>query len=693
MRPIPALVIFLAVCHPAVAAPVTTGSLIDEMADLGRLTRFPAPAYRTIQFSSYDHRSTVPGGPHWFDNSDGFGEEPVPNFEAVIKAAEGKAPGEYLMCDVAGPGAVVRLWTAQITGTLRMWLDDRPAPVYDGPAETFFLHPYDGFWAGSGLTPGNLKGTLYQNTASYAPIPFARRCRMVWYGNPRETHFYQIQVRTYDKGTEVVSFSPGDLKDSAERIRRAVSALAHPDAQKPDGAAKNPVEISARVAPHATVTAVDLKGPGAMVSLTLNVAAPNIDEALRQTLLHVHCDGEPRGQVESPLGDFFGAGPGINPYSSLPFTVAADGSMTCRYVMPYKESASIAFENRGDEEVLVTGSVLPGEYAWDEESSMHFRARWRVENGLTASGGDASEGVQDLPFLIARGRGVYVGTAIMLLNPNNVPTPWGNWWGEGDEKVFVDDDVRPSIFGTGSEDYFNYAWSAPDLFALPYCGQPRDDGPANRGFVSNYRWHLLDPLPFAHSIAFYMELFSHERTEGVSYGRISYYYARPGTLDDHVTLTDAQLRLPELPATWEPAARFGAANWEFHACEDLISGDAPTEGQRGALWQGGKVLVWTPAEAGCSLKLVFEAEKKGKYSLFLACMLRKGSGTIQATLDGEPVALEGKDAACLSVPGPTQSRVLGMKAAELQSGPHALVLTAAEAGLPVGIDFLALCRH
>jgi hypothetical protein len=137
---------------------------------------------------------------------------------------------------------------------------------------------------------------------------------------------------------------------------------------------------------------------------------------------------------------------------------------------------------------------------------MHFRARWRVDHDLIASGKD----VQDLPFLLARGRGVYVGTTSILLNPAPVPTPWGGWWGEGDEKVFVDGDTVPSTFGTGSEDYYNYSWSAPDIFFFPYCGQPRNDGPGNRGFVTNFRWHVVDAIPFRDSIGFSMELSSHE---------------------------------------------------------------------------------------------------------------------------------------------------------------------------------------
>ena len=64
----------------------------------------------------------------------------------------------------------------------------------------------------------------------------------------------------------------------------------------------------------------------------------------------------------------------------------------------------------------------------------------------------------------------------------------------------------PSFFGTGSEDYFNYSWSSARIFSYPYCGQPRNDGPGNRGYVSNYSWHISDDIPFTDKIAFYMEL-------------------------------------------------------------------------------------------------------------------------------------------------------------------------------------------
>jgi hypothetical protein len=142
------------------AAIVTTGSLYEEMIDLVGLTKFPEPAYHTVQFSSYDRRSRLPGGPGWFANSDGFGREPIPGFEAVLREPGEDGVGEYLMADVEGPGALVRLWTAAIDGSVRLWLDGGAEPVYDGPAAEFFQGPLDAYPQSAELDREALERTL-----------------------------------------------------------------------------------------------------------------------------------------------------------------------------------------------------------------------------------------------------------------------------------------------------------------------------------------------------------------------------------------------------------------------------------------------------------------------------------------------------------------------------------------------------
>jgi hypothetical protein len=664
------------------------------MIDMAGLSSFPVPAYRTVQFSSTDRRGTLPGGPDWFANSDGFGGEPIPNFEKVLREPDADGIGEYLIADVAGPGAIVRLWTAAIAGQVRMYIDGAAEPIYEGRADGFFHRPYDRFEQSKELDAETFGRTVYQRDASYAPIPFARHLRVVWTGKVKEIHFYELQVRLYDPGASVVSFQPEDIHTYRSTIDRVTKALDDPDEGVKPRSQAGAKSFDVALAASEKKTVAEFEGSQAIEQLTIKLKAVDIDKALRQTVLQVTCDGYPWPQVQSPVGDFFGAAPGINPYQSLPFTVRPDGTMVCRFVMPFERSCRVELVNQGEQRVEASGAVAAMPWTWGERS-MHFRARWRVDHDLIASNRD----VQDLPFLLAQGKGVYVGTSAYLLNPAEVPTPYGNWWGEGDEKVFVDGEARPSIFGTGSEDYFNYSWSSPDIFMYPYCGQPRNDGPGNRGFVTNYRWHILDAIPFRQNIRFYMELFSHERTPGMSYARIGYHYARPGVTDDHLAIMPADLRAPVLPEGWQPAARMGAANSVFFTSEECLTDKQNTRLDGGAIWAGGKLLVWTPKNKGERKSFKIAIDDAGKKQINVAFALTPRSGKIAFYLDDQPLKLANRsDTADLYRPYRTLLRRNELMPGELTAGEHTLTLEWKDAGEDVtqpevGIDFFWVQRQ
>jgi len=674
------------------AAPINTGVLLREMVDLRRLAEFPDPAFRTIQFSSYDRLSALPGGPGWFANNDGFGGEETPNFEGVAKEPDEGGIGEYVICDVEGPGAIVRTWSTTMTGSIRLYLDDAEKPLCEGPAQEFLARPYRTFAEAVGIAETLLDGTLYQRDAGYCPMPFAKRCRMIWIGNLAEYHFYHVQIRRYEPGAEVITFQPGDLRTCEADIQNVARVLSDPDSEYHYASTRSSVAISGCVPARQTQEVLSLEGPQVLERLALKVEAQHVEKALRQTILHVICDDHPWGQVQAPVGDFFGAAPGINPFSSLPFTVLPDGTMTCRYVMPFKTSVRILIDNRGEQPVTVTGSVLPRDYAWNDETSLHFCARWRVNHDLVAS----NTAPQDMPFLIANGRGVYVGTALMMLNPAAVPTPHGGWWGEGDEKIFVDDDTFPSTFGTGSEDYFNYGWSAPDIFGYPYCGQPRNDGPGNRGFVTNHRWHVLDCLPFQERIAFYMELFSHERTPGFSHARIGYHYARPGVMDDHTAITDEDVRHLTLPPNWQPAARLASRDTVFYHAEELTTGRPNVEIETGNLWANSRLLVWHPSEQGAQLALRVPILEDGRYAIKLGLAMNGRSGRVSVALDGKDIGFGQESGVIdLHVPHRVLLRQHDSDTIELAKGEHMLAIRF-EGPLPeaggntVGINYVAV---
>jgi len=597
--------------------------------------------------------------------------------------------GEYLMADVEGPGALVRLWTAAIDGTVELFLDGSSEPVFSGPANDFFQNPLDSFSQTQELNRENLERTFYQRDAVYAPMPFERRMRIEWTGNLAHIHFYQIEVRRYPAGTAVETFRPEDLESYRETIDRVAAVLADPHAGVTQASNNGPNALSLVLEPGEGEDALLLEGGGAIDRLELRLEASDIDRALRQTVLHIHFDDSPWGQVQSPVGDFFGAAPGVNPYQSLPFTVQPDGSMICRFVMPYRSSARIHFQNLGEQSVTITGSVNSADYEWNDGRSMHFRARWRVNHDLIAD----PEAVQDLPFVVARGKGVYVGTTSILLNPNPIPTPWGNWWGEGDEKVFVDDDSLPSLFGTGSEDYYNYSWSSPDIFTFPYCGQPRNDGPGNRGFVTNYRWHILDPLPFTEYLGFYMELYSHERTPNVSYARVGYHYAMPGLTDDHTAIMPEEVRHLELPLGWMPEGRFGARNSVFYQTEEL-SPNRRLQFESAPLYAGSRLPVWRPTSSGQSLWLRVPIQTAGEYRIHFIARLDNNGARANVRLDGDVATLTTDvNSIDLHRPYRTLLRNFTLQTRELDAGTHTLefLFDGAADGVDrpeIGIDFV-----
>ena len=681
------LVLVIAAVPAFAADTVSTGTLLDEMIDMSRLSRVADPAYTTVQFSSYDRRSQIPDGPGWFSNADGFGREPIPAVVRTVKKAGEDGIGTYVIAEHKGPGAIVRLWTARINGSIRLYLDGRKQPVFDGSAEDFLWHSWPKIAEAHGLPAGGYGDSFTMREASYFPFAFARSCRVEWTGNLSSTHFYEVEIRRYERGTRVRTFAPSDLKTHADKIERMQGILRTPNGMPEPAGGRH--EIDAALAPGAATNALAIEGSGAVAQLVLKMSANDLPLALRQTILRLHFDGYSQPQVESPLGDFFGAAPGVNPYSNVPMTVAADGTMTCRFVMPYGKSVRLTLDNRGGQDVRITGSAVIDESRKWTSDSLYFFAHWRVSNGLTTG-----RGIFDVPFVMAHGKGTYVGTVVYLMNPSSVPTPGGNWWGEGDEKIFVDDESFPSFYGTGSEDYFNYAWSSPDLFQHAYFAQPLCTGPGTRGFVVNSRWHIFDDIPFEDSLAFFMELWHHGGVEGFSYARLSYYYGAPGTYDDHMPPQAADLTIPEYPVGWNVLAQGGAAGATIVEMEHMNG--AGLRAVSGDLWSNGRAVRWLPTREGETLELSFDIKEAGEYTLHLVMQESPDAGSYTASLNGQAMTRSGDGAVDLYTPHQTQLREHGSRRSfNLEAGKQTLTLkyegqNGASVGPAIVADFIWL---
>ncbi|MCD6345932.1 MAG: DUF2961 domain-containing protein, partial [Bacteroidales bacterium] len=307
----------------------------------------------------------------------------------------------------------------------------------------------------------------------------------------------------------------------------------------------------------------------------------------------------------------------------------------------------------------------------------------RADHELLADPGE----VKDIPYLLIRGKGRMVGTAAYLMNPTNVPSSSGNWWGEGDEKIFIDDELKAAFIGTGSEDYFNYAWSSSAIFAHAYCGQPRNDGPANRGFVTNYRWHIIDNIPFMKSFDFYMELYSHGRVPHFSYARMIYAYAFADCHDDHLPITNEDIRLLKMPARWWPEPYRWSANSVFYQIEDLLDAHSHLQMKESYLWSGGELAVWQPEKNGDELILQVPVQETGTYRIVMTVAKMPGSGTIEASLNDEILKLSGNSQNILTKPYRVVARNLKSGDVKLSEGLHVIKIKSIDAKA-VGLDFI-----
>jgi hypothetical protein len=206
----------------------------------------------------------------------------------------------------------------------------------------------------------------------------------------------------------------------------------------------------------------------------------------------------------------------------------------------------------------------------------------------------------------------------------------------------------------------------------------------------------VDPLPFQESIFFFMELYPHMPTPGLSYARLSYFYAFPEVRDDHIPVQPARAQVPELPS-WTPLAAGQARNARFVQAEGL---EATATGgavkiREEDMFSGGKAMWWENHGADDSLKIKLNLEERGDYRIGLTALLTPGSDHAKVSLNGKPIYTDGR-AIDLHTPHLTILRNRrGNRKFTLEQGTHTLTVEACDAAgnpskAPVGIDFIWL---
>ena len=118
----------------------------------------------------------------------------------------------------------------------------------------------------------------------------------------------------------------------------------------------------------------------------------------------------------------------------------------------------------------------------------------------------------------ATGRGHFIGVTMSVLQNQD------DWFGEGDDMFFIDGDTRPTIIGTGSEDYFLGAYSFGDHgFSYQLYGAPVKGAELAGGRSSMYRFHLDSPITFTKSLRATIE-HGHANHRSDNFYSVAYWY-------------------------------------------------------------------------------------------------------------------------------------------------------------------------
>ena len=619
--------------------------LAKRLTDLERLAVLPAPGDTCAQWSSYDRASKydAAAGKYvaWDANGDGGG----------IIRREGDLS---VFAEMEGPGCIWRIWSAKAdNGRVRIYLDGAAEPAVDLPFAGYFDRKNAPF----------VYPSLVHDAASgknnYVPIPYQKSCKIVaekGWGN-----YFQFVYETFPKGTAVPTFKRELSAEETAALEAADEILSNKRGEDPAGKRDGEATVSknAAVPPGKTVTAAKVDGPRAITAIRVKMNLGSKDEeiaALRELAIRITWDGEKTPAVWAPLGDFFGTAPGVNKYKSLPLGMTDDGWYALWY-MPFGKSALVEIVNDGAAERTVAVRVTHAPLARPAAGLGRFHAKWHRDALLPAE----PERKIDWTMLKVEGRGRYCGVVLHVWNPR------GGWWGEGDEKFFVDGEKFPSTIGTGSEDYFGYAWCNPALFQNAYHNQTISNN--NKGHVSVNRWHVTDNVPFQKSFEGDIEKY-YPNAKPTLYACTAFWYQAAGDADPYEPAPlDQRVGYWTAPA---PSGVKGALEGETMEILGKTGGEVNPQDLDGfgSGWSNDCHLWWTRAKPGDKLDLALPVKEAGRYKITARMTKARDYGIVQAYLDGQKVG----ESIDLYSPDVVPTGVLNWGVHELTVGKHKLTL-------------------
>ncbi len=394
---------------------------------------------------------------------------------------------------------------------------------------------------------------------------------------------------------------------------------------------------NSRVKPGEAKIVLDAEGPGLVSHMWFTFLGPgrhswaeNGSSTHQEMLIRVFYDGNEKPDIEVPFGDFFANCFGKrSEVISIPVVVEGADSYNSFWPMPFQKSIKIEVVNQSKTKNI---NLLYYNIDWIKKEKLprntpYFYARYHQE--YPAKSGS------DYMILHTEGKGHYVGTVLA------VRTRSPSWFGEGDEKIYIDGEKEPSIWGTGTEDYFLSAWGLQSGVNTPFFGTVYfDQWGIVGGHTSAFRWHLADPIVFEKEIKVTIEHFGwispdeniehkahswNERED--DYASTAFWY-QVETPTFHETVPPAEERvLPNLDKIF-PAKNVVSNKTYFNGTAEIQSNlDFYMDGQ----------LFFNPTKDFAKVTIPFSVEKKEPIRLLLAVTKAPDYGIWQAYLNGEKI--------------------------------------------------------
>ncbi len=369
---------------------------------------------------------------------------------------------------------------------------------------------------------------------------------------------------------------------------------------------------SKEIASGETIVIADLDGPGIITHIWNTSASLNPFSA-RALVIRIYWDNAEKPSVEVPLGDFFGLGHGATKdFQSLPVSISSHGrSRTCFWRMPFKKHAKITITNESDG----YGPAYFYYYVdWEkvdklDDDVLYFHARYKQQT-------PAKPG--DHVILDTEGKGNYIGTVYSV---QQVQT---GWFGEGDDRFYIDGEKHPSIQGTGTEDYFGDAWGFRE-FSGQFQGVSLYEGVLAGDRLTAYRWHILDPIRFQKSLKFTIEhrgskinengdqiSSSSERADWIS--SVAFWYQTP--------IAYSKSDLPDANKRIAPYKIFIASSLEMKALPNKVKKEVVA-------------VHFAPETPDAQIEFKFDVKEAGNYKI--SAVLAKGpfGGLYQPLIDNQ----------------------------------------------------------